>query len=156
MTKETAISRVRKKAKGLFDAGIAQSEVVQKNGKITDPIPILNQDGTVNSWFVGIVALGKLAGYMQLSPDLVLMGYSTFQRNPLNLDSCPDAKTWLDKDYIMDRARTTITESDELEQPFLTYDENPTRIAWAVTATNKQGRKKTILVAGDYVFQKDR
>lgn len=152
MTNEAARKNVRKKAQGFFDSGITQNEFVQKGGKIENPIPILDPDGKLNSWFVGVVMQSKLVGFMQLSQDLVLMRYSTFQRHPLSIDQCPDVRTWLDRGYILERARTAVAQSDTLEHPFLTYDRSPSRIAWAVRTTDRRGQKKLIFVAGDYVY----
>jgi len=42
--------------------------------------------------------------------------------------------------------------ADRLEPPVLTYDRSPERVAWAVGAVSPSGRRKTILVAGQYAY----
>lgn len=146
------LREVRQRSKDLFEAGVVQNAFVQKNGRLQTPVPVRDPDGGTNSWFIGIVTKNKLVGFIQLHSDLTFMRYSTFQRHPPSIEDCPDTRTWLDPDYILKRARAKAKPSDKLEHPFLTYDRNPSRIVWAVEAKDKQGLRKRIFVAGDYVY----
>ena len=86
-----------------------------------------------------------LLGFFQLESDLSLHRYSTFQRTPGSTSECPPAATWLDPDTIRERARTAVAESDQLEQPILSYHGNRDRIAWRVPIAN---RRASIYVVG--------
>ena len=152
MINDSVHQAVLKKVQLIFNSGIGQSSLVNKSGKIQNPIPINNLDGTLNSWFVAVVIKSKIVGFMQLSQDLALLRYSSFQRNPLIIDDCPEAQTWLNKNYIFERAKEKSSPTDKLEPPFLSYDKSPERITWIVRVTNSIGRKKLIFVAGDYVY----
>lgn len=101
---------------------------------------------------MGVVVDDKLVGFMRFQDDLTLLGYSSFQRQPDSIDECPDAKTWLDPNTILELAKSAAMPSDHLEQPFLSYDQHPSRLAWAVRATGNQGEDKLIFVAGEFVY----
>lgn len=147
-----AIEEVYSKAKQFFKSSTGSDMLVQKEGKIENPIPVLEASGSINSWFVGVTAGNTLAGFMQIDNDLNLLRYSSFQRVPNSLRGCPPADLWLDPEKIISLARTKAAKDDSLSDPVLTYDQNPSRIVWSVIATDKQGRKKKICVAGEYVY----
>lgn len=149
------VNAVRKRARTLFANGVAQSREVQTIGKISVPIRIVDPDGTLNSWFVAVQVRDKLAGYLQLSPDLVLMRYASFWRGEEGFKSCPDARSWLDPFYIRERAQTVARPAEHLGEPYLTYDKSPTRIAWGVKTTDEEGEESVILVAGESAFRRD-
>jgi hypothetical protein len=146
---------VSQKAFELFNSGIAHDPFVQKDGKVRRPIPIYGPDSDISSWFVGVTVKDKIVGFMQLDKDLTLIRYSTFQRHPSTIEGCPNAHTWLDPNYIVERARTKASRADKLATPFLSYDRSPSRLAWVVKATDKKGHMKKIFVAGDFVYLSD-
>lgn len=152
MTENNSKKRVHQRAIELFKGGITKPSLVQKHGKVEKPIPIHGPKGDIVSWFVGITMSDKLVGYIQLDSDLMVMRYSTFQRNPSSLEGCPEARTWLDPDYIKERSRTEASPDDDLEPPFLSYDRSISRIVWVVKAKGKSGDVKKIFVAGDFVY----
>ncbi len=155
MTSGANVKAVSQQARALFAEGVAQSREVQRNGKVGDPIRIVDPDGGLNSWFVAVQVRDKLAGYMQLSPDLVLMRYASFWRGEEGFKRCPDARSWLDPSYIRERAGMIARPAENLGEPYLTYDKSPTRIAWAVETTDGEGEESVILVAGESAFRGD-
>jgi hypothetical protein len=144
--------QVLRKAIELFKAGVAQDNLVQKKGKVEKPIPIYDEQKNIVSWFVGLTVTNKLVGFIQLNSNLELMRYSTFQRRPKSLEGCPESKTWLDPKYIKERARCKASPGDILKKPFLSFDQNITRIVWVVNAVDKTGNVKKIFAAGDFVY----
>ena len=41
-----------------------------------------------------------------------------------------------------------------MEHPYLTYDQNPDRLAWVVNVRAPSGATRVILVAGEYAYEK--
>jgi hypothetical protein len=155
MASEVSVRAVSKRARALFRNGIAQSDDVQRLGKIREPIPILEPDGTINSWFVPVQVRDKLAGFMQLTPDLVLKRYASFWRGEQDFANCPDARSWIDRSWIQERARTIAKPSEHLNEPALAYHKHPTRIAWRIIATDQGDKTSVIYVTGDSAFRDD-
>lgn len=143
--------QVYRKAQMLFRSTI-HDPLVQRAGQIAEPIPVVNTHNAIVSWFVGIVVAERLAGFMQFQPDLTLMRYSSFQQQPGSVEGAPFASAWLDPQAVTERAATKATADETLSSPRLTYDANPTRLVWAVTATTPAGHTRTLYVAGDYVY----
>ena len=99
--------------------------------------------GALDSWFVPLADAGRLAGFLQLDPDLGLRRFSSFARPP-------DAASWIDTDAISPRARAAAGPEPQLGEPVLTYDAHPDRIAWAVPIADGSGR--AVFVAGDHAW----
>lgn len=148
----TKIEEVKKTAVKLFNYPIVQDSFVKTNGKIENPIPILETSGYINSWFVGVSVNKRLAGFMQIDNDLNLLRYSSFQRVPNSIEGCPEADTWLSPKKILTLAKTKADKDDSLSEPILTYDQNPSRIVWSIIAKKKNGNTRTIYVAGEFVY----
>jgi len=151
-----AIERIYKRAIELFKSNITQDSLVNTRGKVEKPIPVLEPSGKVNSWLICITVGKIVVGFMQIDNDLRILRYSSFQRIPESLQGCPPASAWLNKKNIIARAKTMATAQDILSSPVLTYDRNPSRIVWAITAINKSGERRTIHVAGEYVYVKNK
>ncbi len=152
MDKDKISKKVYLKAKALFESGITDSTLTQKTGKVAQPIAIHKPGGEIEAWFVGIVVGDKLVGFIRLKDDLTVLGYSSFQRNPNSTKECPNAKSWLDSDTILQLARTVSPPDAHLEKPLLSYDQHPDRIAWAVRTTGEHGEEKLIFVAGELIY----
>ena len=152
MDKEKLKTKIHQKAQALFYDGIAESALNKKSGNVEAPIAIHGPGGDVEAWFVGIVVNNKLVGYMRFQNDLTLISYSSFQRQPDSIKECPDAKTWIDPNVIMELAKSVAMTGDHLEQPLLSYDQHPSRIAWTVRAIGGDGKDKLIFVAGEHVY----
>lgn len=150
--RETIIE-ISKKAESLLRSAFFTDKFISQQGKIHPPIPVLNSDESINSWFVAIVMDQLLAGFFQFSNELEVMRYSSFQRQAGSLDGCPKAYIWLDKERMMDRAKKEMKNNEEVSEPYLTYDSNPFRIVWAVSAISSHNKRR-IYVAGNYVYTK--
>src|SRR5262249_47946884 len=129
------------KARGVADrvlaSGLVQTPLASGSGTLLEPVPIHSPDGgEIAGWLIGIAVGDRLAGFMQLGPDLTFRRYSTFQRHPPSLDGCPQVADWLDRPRILDRAHSQATAGEQLAEPFLTYDQSPDRLAWAILATD--------------------
>jgi hypothetical protein len=108
---------------------------------LEEPIPVVDPDGDLDSWFVALTKDNELLGFLQLEPELTLHRYSAFEHPQ-------PASAWLDPDAIRKRAQAAAAEGDELGEPVLTYRGNRDRLAWRVPSRN---RPSAIYVMGDYV-----
>jgi hypothetical protein len=146
-TPQDDLTRVRAAAEAL------RREIVDDplalRARLEEPIPVRSATGELDSWFVALTTGDLLLGFFQLERDLGLHRYSTFQRTPGSASECPPAATWLDPDTIRERARAALAESDQLEQPILSYHGNRDRLAWRVPVAN---RRASIYVIGDEVY----
>jgi hypothetical protein len=151
VSSDTLRQQVYQKALRLFPTTVSDP-LAKKSGRVQEPLPIVDRRHETASWFVGITVEDRLVGFMQFKPDLTLMRYSSFQQRVDSLEGCPPAETWLNPATITERAATKATPDETLSTPRLTFDANPTRIVWAVDATNEAGKVRTIYIAGDYVY----
>jgi hypothetical protein len=142
--------RVRELAARLLASGVAGTPA--PGGELLDPLPIRSPGGEPAGWWVGLGAGGKLLGFLQLDEALRFRRFSSFQRRPGDLASCPALADWTDPALIRERARAHAAPDDRLSAPFLSFDANPDRIAWAVPATGPHGEQKVIFVAGNAVY----
>lgn len=147
------IKRVYRRAVELFKSGIAEDVMVSANGNVETPIGIVNPDGDIDSWFVGVTIGDKLVGHMRFDVELRFMHYSSFLHRSRSVDECPLAKDWLDSNTVLDLARTVVAPEDELMEPFFSYDRSPARIAWIVKFKDKDGKVGTVYVTGKYVYK---
>jgi hypothetical protein len=81
------------------------------------------------------------------------MRFSTFQRQEGNYESCPLASDWLNADRIKEIAGVRIQNGEKLQHPYLTYDNAPDRIVWAVPVQDTNGKERIIYVAGGYAYE---
>jgi hypothetical protein len=150
---DPAPRQVREMAEKLLASRLIQDPVVRADGRILEPVAILHPSGSgLAGWWVGVGAGDRMLGFFQLAPDLTFRRFSSFQRRPSSLDGCPPAADWLDPSRILEKARSQAAAGDRLAEPYLTYDRNPDRLAWAVRAVDDQDREKVFLVAGDAVW----
>ena len=150
---DNEIQRIFSKAENLLKSGIAQDDLVTKKGVIEEPIPVLGVDDALSSWFVGVTVDDFIVGFMQFDSDSTFIRYSTFQRHPSSLDGCPLAEHWLDSEYIMSKVKDWTKPHEAISAPFLSYDKHPTRLVWMVRVEGRNGKLKTVCVAGEYVYE---
>lgn len=105
-----------------------------------EPLQIVSVDREPAGWFVPLVDGEFLVAFLQFDERLTLLRHSRFPR-PV------DRRLWLDADAIAQRATSTFPDAQPVAAPFLTYDGNITRIAWALPVAGG-----TIFVAGDYAY----
>lgn len=121
--------------------------------RVGSPIPILDSSDRLHSWFVPLEIGPKLAGFAQLLPSLVPLRFSSFQRDASNCDNCPDLNDWTDPATIRARAATLARDDEELSEPVLSYDQNPSRIAWRIITKSASGARRPLFVAGTAVYE---
>lgn len=137
----------------LIESGKFDGEVDYRAGKVLDPVPIQSLEGNFAGWFVGFAVGSALVGFFVFNSGLELQRYSTFLHSEVGLKSCPRVDDWLGSEYILQRARSLAQSGEHLEEPFLSYDQSPDRLAWAVRAIDSSGDfQRIIFVAGEFVY----
>ncbi len=89
------------------------------------------------------------------SISLILHRYSSFQRQPGSTASCPPPGAWLNPEWITSRASVLLQTRETMDPPYLTYDQNPDRLAWAINVHMPDGTTQVIFVAGEYAYRKE-
>ncbi len=141
----TGAEEARRRAAELLDAGLLGGAA--PSAAILEPIPVVDPaDGRLRSWFVPVAVEDGLAGFAELRPDLELLRYSSFPR-PADLGA------WTDPGAVRRRAAELARGDETLGEPVLSFDREPSRIAWLVTATDPEGRSRRLFVAGDFVYE---
>lgn len=142
----TEAEDVRGRVADLLASGLV-GNAAPTGADVLEPIPVADPAGRdLHSWFVPVAAGDELAGFAELSPDLELLRYSAFSGRP-------PVTAWTDPETIRQRAERASRPGESLGEPFLTYDREPSRLAWAVTATDPAGGSRTLYVTGDYVYE---
>ena len=145
-------SEVRRAAERLLDQGFlaAARDPAVTVGK---PLPVVDAAAQQHSWFVPLQHGSRLAGFAQLSMQLEPLRVSSFQRNPSSYDACPDVADWTDPARVLERAATQARSDEQLSQPVLSFDGDPSRLAWRVEAQNSAGERRILYVAGTVVYE---
>lgn len=113
-----------------------------------EPLPVLDGDGRLSSWFVPLVDGDRLVGFVELLPDLTHRRTSWFPRRPDSRDGCPPWAWWLDPSSVLEHARAEIRSEETAADPYLSFDGVPDRLAWAVPVQGPHGGR-IVFVAGD-------
>jgi hypothetical protein len=147
---------VRRRVVELIEEGLIDGVALRSSVEVLDAIPVADPSasgaGLVQSWFVPVAAGDKLAGFAQIRSDLELIRYSSFPHEPGGSD-LPDLRDWIDPDTVRSRAEPLKLPDETLDDPVLTYDREPSRLAWAVTATAPDGSSRRLLVTGAHVSE---
>jgi len=143
---------IQRRIKKLLDKRIIPSLYSQKTGEIEESIPIYDSRQKIVSWFVPYTIKNKLVSFLQFDENLEFIRHSTFLNKNSDIEDCPERDTWLEPKNIIELAKTKTDVDDVFEKPFLTYDQNISRIVWCVKAKNKKGNTKTIFVVGNFVY----
>jgi hypothetical protein len=145
----TAFARL---ARQLLQSGTVGDAPLRRAGKIGNPLPVLAPTGEQHSWFVPVLIDDRLAAFAQFGLDGTLLRFSSFQRRPGDLESCPLAKDWLDAERIRKRVAAQRKKGEVLGAAFLTYDRTPDRLVWAVPLKHPSVGTRLLYVAGDTVY----
>ncbi len=146
--------QVRNRVAELLTTGLIGDAPALEGARVHKPIPVADPaSGRLHSWFVPIAWGDTLVGFAELRPDLEFVRYSSFQRRPGDTTGLPDLTDWTDPEKIRLHAARASRPDEKLGEPILTYDREPTRLAWAVTATDPAGRSRKLYVVGDYVYE---
>jgi hypothetical protein len=135
----------------LLKQGAANDDLVMRRGRAAQALPVVDRRGALYSWFVGILVDDRLVGFFQFSPDLTFQRYSSFMRQPGQVETCPSADTWLDPDTILARARPLLQPGEAAGKPYLSFDRSPDRLAWAVPVSSEADQRQ-IYVTGEYAY----
>jgi len=110
-------------------------QLVRERGTVGAPIPIEHPERDAASgpvgWFIPVTIDDLLAGFFVFDPDGALRRWSTFQRHSGDLTGCPTAVSWTSASAIVRTARQAGVPGDP-DEPYLSYDRVPDRIAWIV------------------------
>jgi hypothetical protein len=153
MTDDFESTEVLKFAQSLLRSGQIGGSLVIKTGRIRKPIAIRSSDGKLHSWFVPVAVEDHLAGFLQVLPDLTLMRYAAFQRREDSMEGCPSVESWTDATTIRRVAQERARPGEAAGAPVLTYDQVPSRLAWAVPMAAHGNAPRTLLVAGQQVWE---
>lgn len=133
-------------ARALLARGLVGDEHLRSAARLGEPIPIVNAEGELHSWFVPVLLGKRMAGFMQLTTSLAFLRYAGWPEPS-------DPALWLDAEAVTLRARDLLGPDAELSAPYLSFDVSPERVAWRVDAKTSQGERKTIFVAGKYSYE---
>jgi hypothetical protein len=153
MAKDREATNIQNRARELLRTGMPGGFPVRKSGRVKQPIPVLESDGELHSWFVPVTVGDLLAGFFEFQTDLTFMRYSSFQRQEDSLEGCPAAESWTDVKAIQRLAATNARPGEKAGEPFLTYDRSPSRLVWAVALESPDGTTRTVHVAGSWVWK---
>jgi hypothetical protein len=77
---------------------------------------------------------------------------SSFQRRGRIDEHAPNVSDWTDLERIRARALSLTREDEQLSPPVLTYDSEPSRLAWKLVATSPSGESRVLFVAGTAAY----
>ena len=121
------------------------------------PVAIMHpKDDGQHSWFVPLEVGPKLVGFAQILPTLQPLRFSSFLRSPGKYEECPDVADWTNSERVLVRAAGIKKQDEQVDDPILTYDQAPTRLAWRVTARSPSGAVRSLYVAGTAVYEATR
>jgi hypothetical protein len=139
---ETTRAAIKRVAEEAIASGMA-GDVRGTGGSLLEPVPVRSPSGEAAGWFVPVARGDALVGFIQVDVAGRFHRSATF---------APGAKVgtsdWLDVATIEKRARTQVEPDEVLSDPVLSYDGNPDRLAWLLTATRPDGRRRRVFVAG--------
>jgi len=121
--------------------------------RVGEPIAVLDPQGRRHSWYVPLQVGPKLVGFAQLLPSLEPMGVSRFAHRLPDFADYPDLADWTDPARIRELAMAAARPDERLSEPVLSFDQNPSRLAWRVEAVSPTGAKRTLFVAGTTVYE---
>jgi hypothetical protein len=153
MPNDHKINHIRAHALNLLNSGIIGNDAA--SDRLKAPIAVQRPDGQLHSWFVPVTTSGRLIGFFQFLADGRFMRYSSFQHRAGELANCPAAADWLDPHQIQLRAEVQRKTNETSSKPFLTYDQTPDRLVWAVPLINPDGEVRLVYVVGETVYVPD-
>lgn len=153
MASGEAEQHVIERARSLMSSGLFGDALVRRSGRIEEPRPVLSPDGRLHSWFVAVTVGERLAGFLELMPDLTPMRYSSLQRKAESLEGCPEAASWLNPEIVRASAASHARPGERAGDPYLTYDRSPSRLVWAIRMENPRGGIRVLYAAGSDVYE---
>lgn len=154
MSEEPGEESIYQYASRLLQQGLPGDALVAQKGRLARPIPVYSPQGEIQSWFVAVTVEESIVGFFQILPNVTLHRYSSFQKQSGSTAGCPTSDVWLSSQQIMARASNLLQPGETLESLYLTYDNNPDRLAWATQVHLPDGATQVIYVAGEYAYRK--
>lgn len=148
---EAGARAARERALELRAAGLGASAPGPAAGRelgheVGEAIPVRTPAGEPAGWFVPVLSGDRLAGFYQLGADLRADRYSA-------LGAAVAATGWTDPAAVLATARRHLLPGEEPGEPFLSYDQSPSRLAWIVPLRDRAGDSPTLYVAGDVCWR---
>src|SRR5690348_15987143 len=138
----------RERALALRAAGLGAPAPGPAAGQVVgEAIPVRTTAGEPVGWFVPVLSGDRLAGFYQLGADPRADRHST-------LGAAVAAARWTDHAAVLAAARPHLLPGEEPGEPFLSYDQSPSRLAWIVPFRDRAGdRPAALYVAGDVCWR---
>ena len=140
-------------AKALLDDGAMADGWTRQHGEVRTAIPVEFPKHVVHSWFVPVTHGDLLLGFFELTPELFARRYASFQKRDGSLEGCPPVLDWVDHETVRRKAARHVGLNVVMGEPYLSYDNYPSRLAWAVPVRSANGSSRVVFVAGDAVFE---
>jgi len=139
--------------KALLEQGAMADEWTRRNGEVRVAIPVEAPRGLLHSWFVPVLHRDLLLGFFELTPELDVRRYSSFQQREGSVEGCPSALDWIDVTAIRRKVAQRLGAGVTMGEPYLSFDTYPSRLAWAVPTTLPDRTSRLVFVAGNHVFE---
>jgi hypothetical protein len=153
MPVERDVGRIQDRARQLLRDRMNAGTTVSRTGRVESPIPVRGPGRELRTWFVPVAEGEVLLGFLELQPDLTLLRYASFQRHEGSPDGCPTTKSWVDIAAIRQRVEGELRPGERVLDTFLSYDREPSRLAWTVQVDTPDGAGRTLFVAGDVIWE---
>jgi hypothetical protein len=137
----------------LLEDGNMADVWTRQHGEVRTAIPVEAPKGAMHSWFVPVSHGERLLGFFELTPELDVRRYSSFQKHEGNLDGCPPLTDWVDPATVREKVSQHVSTGTTVGEPYLSFDTYPSRLAWAVPVIRADGSTRFMFVAGDTVFE---
>lgn len=112
-------------------------------GRLGEPIRVISPTGALEDWVVPVLQGTQVIGFYQLTSELRIKRFSEL--------ADPNAFTINLHDVLL-AAQRALDPSERPGIPFLSYDGNPDRLAWAVPVDGPSG-PATIFIAGGVAWR---
>jgi hypothetical protein len=139
--------------KALLEDGVMADEWTRQHGEVRVAVPVEAPRGLLHSWFVPVLHRDLLVGFFELTPELDVRRYSSFQQREGSVEGCPLASDWIDVTAIRQKVARRVGAGMTLGEPYLSFDTYPSRLAWAVPVSSPEGGSRLMFVAGNSVFE---
>ncbi len=153
MFKDRDAAKVFRLAQKLLENGDCIGFTIRMSIHTGKPIPVLHPSGEHHSWFVPVVTSSLLAGFFEFGADLTFMRYSSFQKRASNLTGCPTAAAWIDEHLIQQKIERVKKNNEKIKDFFLSYDGNPSHLAWRGILESDAGTVRSVYVAGNLTWE---
>lgn len=148
------LAQLAAQAHRLLASGAVGDEPLLQQGLIGPGLPVVGPGGTQHSWLLPVTVGQRLVAFFHFNLAGTLLRFSGFYRRAGNFGNCPRSTLWLDPDDIRRRVQKTCRDGEVAGAPVLAFDRTPDRLAWEVAIISTKGGSRTVLVAGDLVFDR--